>query len=100
MPYTSRRDVLGWTAKLIAAHTGLGMLPVFAQKTEAPRILSLELLTAAPLGEMREFYHGRLGLRVVEERGAARITFAAGATRLSFVPAGEGQPFYHFAFNI
>jgi hypothetical protein len=66
-----------------------------------PRILRLELLTSAPLGRMREFYHQALGLQVVDQ-GNDRLTIAAGDTRLTFVAAGPGggAPFYHFAFNI
>lgn len=33
-----------------------------------PRILSLELQTAAPLARMKEFYHETLGLSVIEDR--------------------------------
>ena len=70
-------------------------------KDAAPRIRSLELLTAAPLAKMKEFYHQSLGLRVLDDE-PARLTIAAGETRLTFVPAGmdDGKPFYHFAFNI
>jgi len=66
-----------------------------------PRILSLELLTAAPLPRMKEFYHDSLGLRVVEDQ-RERLTIAAGQTNITFVPAPSdaGRPFYHFAFNI
>jgi catechol 2,3-dioxygenase-like lactoylglutathione lyase family enzyme len=66
-----------------------------------PRILALELLTAAPLARMKEFYHEALGLRVIEEQ-RHRLTIAAGQTSLTFVPTGNdnGRPFYHFAFNI
>ena len=69
---------------------------------DAPiRIRSLDLLTAAPLASMRQFYSGTLGLRVVEENGG-ELTIAGGSTRLTFRPAGDrgGKPFYHFAFNI
>jgi hypothetical protein len=50
---------------------------------------------------MKEFYHGSLGLPVLEDK-ADRLTLAAGLTRLTFVPATPdgGKPFYHFAFNI
>jgi catechol 2,3-dioxygenase-like lactoylglutathione lyase family enzyme len=68
---------------------------------DAPRILSLELLTAAPLAAMKDFYHGKLGLRVTDERDD-RLTIAGGATPITFVrPTTEpASPFYHFAFNI
>jgi catechol 2,3-dioxygenase-like lactoylglutathione lyase family enzyme len=72
-----------------------------------PRILALELLTAAPLAAMKTFYAGTLGLRVLEEKDD-RLTIGAGQTRLAFVPAGSdgtsgpdaASPFYHVAFNI
>src|SRR5690349_15033669 len=54
-----------------------------------PRILRLELHTAAPLGRMREFYQRSLGLRVLEDR-RDRLTLQAGETRVTFVPAARG----------
>jgi catechol 2,3-dioxygenase-like lactoylglutathione lyase family enzyme len=102
-----RRDFLGWgssAAAFFAAH------PISAEPTATRtgdtrmmphRILALELLTAVPLAAMRDFYHRRLGLRVVEDL-PQRLTFAAGETSLTFLPAAgaDDQPFYHFAFNI
>lgn len=77
-----------------------------AELTDEPRILALELLTAAPLGAMKDFYHGALGLGVTDERNE-RLTIAGGATPITFVhvPARDAteaaaSPFYHFAFNI
>ena len=72
-----------------------------AQQHEAHRILALELLSAAPLRAMKDFYHRLLGLSVTEDH-PDRLTIAAGATAITFVNAGpaDGQPFYHFAFNI
>jgi hypothetical protein len=66
-----------------------------------PRLLSLELLTSAPLERMKAFYHQTLGLRVLEAQ-PDRLTIGADQTRLTFVMAGPdgGNPFYHFAFNI
>jgi hypothetical protein len=66
-----------------------------------PRILSLELLTSAPLARMKEFYEQALGLRVSQEP-TDRLTVEAGATRFTFLKAGMDvdKPFYHFAFNI
>jgi len=75
-----------------------------------PRILRLRLLTVAPLEAMRRFYRDIIGFRVLEEK-EGEISFAAGATRLTFLSAkpeqvrgdggrGHGEPFYHFAFNI
>lgn len=70
-------------------------------KGMGPRIRSLELITAAPLAKMKEFYHEALGLRVLAEK-SDRLTIGAGETPLTFVAAGAdaGKPFYHFAFNI
>lgn len=67
----------------------------------APRIRRLELLSAAPLAEMKAFYHQALGLNIMEEK-PDRLTIAAGQTRLAFRkrPADTEKPFYHFAFNI
>jgi hypothetical protein len=69
--------------------------------TTTPRIIRLELLTAAPLASMKEFYHRLIGLPVLDD-APGRLTLAAGLTHLTFVPASpaDGQPFYHFAFNI
>lgn len=84
----------------------------FAQPADPwqPRILALRLLTAAPLAAMRDFYHVRIGFAVIAE-SPEEITFAAGATSLTFAAAkpgqvhgnggrGHGEPMYHFAFNI
>jgi hypothetical protein len=85
---------------LIGAHeTMVKASPISAES--APRILNLELQCAAPLPAMKELYHERLGLTVLEE-GPRRLTIAGGATLLTFVQV-EGvadEPFYHFAFNI
>ena len=58
-------------------------------------------MTAASLATMKEFYHDRLGMDVLEER-PGELTLRAGETSLTFVqaPADMGEPFYHFAFNI
>ena len=106
----TRRKFLGASGAaavaLVAAHRCLGQEhanapPAATAKNMHPRILSLELLTSAPLARMKQFYHQALGLRVVDER-ADRLTLAAGLTQLTFVSAGPeaGNPFYHFAFNI
>lgn len=115
-----------WLARMNAAavclvsHEALGREPASAPRpiahpdpphaSAAPRIRRVRLLTAVPLAKMREFYHDRIGFPVVEETNAA-ITFAAGATKLTFAGArpdqikgnggrGNGEPMYHFAFNI
>ena len=103
----NRREVLAWSAGMflalhnetLSAVQGEEMLSTSPDRQR--RILSLELVSAAPLGKMKEFYCQLLGLRAVaEERD--RFTFAAGETEITFVPAkaDEGRPFYHFAFNI
>ena len=59
---------------------------------------------------MRNFYHKKIGFAVVKE-GPTELTLQAGATQLTFVKAlpehikgnggrGNGEPMYHFAFNI
>jgi catechol-2,3-dioxygenase len=63
-------------------------------------ILHLRLWTHR-LSELQSFYSEKLHFPIREETGDA-ITFQAGTTALTFVQAAEleGQPFYHFAFNI
>jgi hypothetical protein len=101
-PRPDRRQFLARTSAsaVIAAHLSLAA-PAKEQKVTDPRIRRLDLLTAAPLGEMKKFYHGSLGLPVEEDK-PDRLTIATGGTRLTFRPAGpdDGKPFYHFAFNI
>jgi len=103
-----RRRFLGWASNagaFFAAHgLAIAQAPPIASKpmpTSHPLILRLELRTIAPLAELREFYHRLLGLRMIDDL-ADRISFAAGETVVTFLPAApnEGQPFYHFAFNI
>ncbi len=66
-----------------------------------PRLLRLRLLTAAPLANMKSFYHELLGLPLVEEK-AGEFTVAGGLTAVTFAQAqpAHGEPFYHVAFNI
>lgn len=105
-----RRQFLTWASAglaLLAAHPGggsedAGVAPAAGRPGEtAPRLLELELLTAAPLGAMKGFYRGMLGLPVLADR-ADRLTIGCGTTPISFVTAAaeQGRPFYHFAFNI
>jgi hypothetical protein len=102
MPITlelTRRQVLcasATAAGLIAAHECLAG-PRTAMT--APRILRLDLQSAAPLAEMKRFYHELIGLQVTEDN-PGRLTIAAGETKITFTPAQSGKPFYHFAFNI
>jgi hypothetical protein len=106
----TRRRFLAWASAAtawIAAHgctTSENPAPATSspeRDESGPRIVSLELLTAAPLAPMMTFYHRSLGLPVLDER-PDRFTVGAGATRLSFASARPdgGRPFYHFAFNI
>jgi catechol-2,3-dioxygenase len=85
----------------IAAWQGQESAVLPRQKVIVPRISGLELLTSVPLAKMNEFYHQSLGLPLLEEE-SNRLIIGAGATRVAFVKVGqeEGQPFYHFAFNI
>jgi catechol-2,3-dioxygenase len=68
-----------------------------------PRLLSLELLSGAPLSAMKAFYGKTLDLAILEER-ADRFTVEAGQTRMTFIQSTDRvngrAPFYHFAFNI
>jgi catechol 2,3-dioxygenase-like lactoylglutathione lyase family enzyme len=108
-PGPSRRRFLAWAsaAAVIAAHgctaseNPASTSPSAEPDEPGPRILGLELLTAASLDEMKAFYQRSLGLPVLEDR-PDRLTVAAGATTIAFVPARPdgGRPFYHFAFNI
>jgi catechol 2,3-dioxygenase-like lactoylglutathione lyase family enzyme len=65
------------------------------------KILSLELISSAPLGKMKEFYQASLGLPVVDEQ-PDRLALRVGETTITFLKAAgeDGKPFYHFAFNI
>jgi len=116
----NRREILrqiSAAAALFSAHELLGQeVPRASSKKETqasanePRITGLRLLTAVPLAEMRKFYCDKIGFRSAEERDG-EFTFHAGATRFTFVKAppdqikgkggrGNGEPMYHFAFNI
>ena len=56
-------------------------------------------LQTRDIGTLRPFYVDRLGLAVTrEDRGS--ITFQAGGTDFTFVESAQGDPIYHFAFNI
>src|SRR5262245_28456407 len=76
--------------------------PMFRKSQDkSPRIVSLSLLSSASLMHMKAFYHGLLGLDLIEEKPDS-LTIAAGTTRLTFLPSRlqDEKPFYHFAFNI
>ena len=89
-------------AVLLAAH---GRLASAAEDAAAgsgnARILGLRLATHKPLTDLESFYCGKLGLPSVQKSKGA-FTFSGGSTPVTFVPAAQdqGQPFYHFAFNI
>lgn len=65
------------------------------------RLLKLRLVTAAPLGEMKKFYHEVLGLPLLDAN-AQEFTFNGGQTLITFAQAKpeHDEPFYHVAFNI
>ena len=65
---------------------------------ENPGILVLRLQTR-DLAAQRAFYTETLNLRLLHD-SADGITLAAGRTELMFVVGGQGNPTYHFAFNI
>lgn len=72
---------------------------VGARAAATPRIVSLDLQTSASVDDMEAFYARTLGLRVSTRRGR-QISFAAGLSTLTFACGEDGEPFYHFAFNI
>ena len=61
-------------------------------------ILKLEILTNDMAGT-EQFYHGTLGLDVLEKSDLI-ISFLAGETTLIFKFVANLKPIYHFAFNI
>jgi catechol 2,3-dioxygenase-like lactoylglutathione lyase family enzyme len=70
------------------------------QGLQSHRIKSLKLLTTSALDVMKDFYHLKLGLEIVEF-SAQSLTLLAGLTELTFVRTfAPLRPFYHFAFNI
>jgi catechol-2,3-dioxygenase len=106
MPRPDRRHFLTWASAAGAFFAAHGCSAAEEPKRDKngkgePLIRHLELLSSAPLADMKAFYHKSLGLSVAEEK-PDRLTVEAGRTRLTFVkPAtGDDKPFYHFAFNI
>jgi catechol-2,3-dioxygenase len=102
----SRRDALqrlSASAAFLTMHDLLAQspLPSTAPSADAPLIRKLNLLTAARFEAMRNFYRDQLGFKLLED-SSDRLTIAAGATHINFTKAAEhqGNPFYHFAFNI
>lgn len=105
-----RQFLYGTSAFFAAAHT-VG-IPAWAAERrgpraptydgpEDPRILRLDLETAAPLADLKRYYHDLLELEILEDE-PNRLTVAAGRTPITFTPVGPdgGEPAYHFAFNI
>ncbi len=115
----TRRELLAQVpaaAALIAAHDLLAQeksasaASSRAKGAVQPRIRALRLLTAVPLVEMRRFYRDKIGFNVGSET-PNELALQAGETQLTFVRAtpdqikgnggrGNGEPMYHFAFNI
>ena len=56
-------------------------------------------LETAPLDAQRAFYSERLGLPL-EKDGGDGFTVRAGSSLLRFERAEQGEPTYHFAFNV
>lgn len=65
------------------------------------RILHLDLVTSAPVAELKKFYAGLLELPLISDQ-ADQFMISAGETTIRFVQVKENgaAPFYHFAFNI
>ncbi len=65
------------------------------------RIVKLDLITATPIAELKEFYCKLLGFPLLSEQAGSFI-ITAGETTVQFVQVfdEEAAPFYHFAFNI
>ena len=97
-----RRDFLRFGTSWIgvmAAHDWLTLNQAPAP-TGRHRLLELQLISAAPLSAMADFYGRQLGLRV-SRPDARTLSVEAGGTRLRFTHEASGpRPFYHFAFNI
>jgi hypothetical protein len=110
MSRIARRQFLGSAAATAAFFAAHDLAAMTAQRAvtpqpepRRPRLLSLELLTSAPLATMQAFYGKTLDLLIRANRqdqfgveaGETRLTFAADAAK-----DPGGTPFYHFAFNI
>ncbi|TRX00990.1 VOC family protein [Flavobacterium gawalongense] len=61
-------------------------------------ILELELLTDT-IDETELFYNNVIGLKTISKNNSS-ISFAAGATKLTFRSSENLMPVYHFAFDI
>lgn len=108
MHLMNRRQFLQNTSALafLVAHEQLTWKAASASRATAAnhdmaRLLELRLVTAAPLAEMKKFYHEVLGLPLVED-DTQKFTFSGGQTVITFAQAKpeHGKPFYHMAFNI
>lgn len=61
-------------------------------------ILELELLTDS-IAETETFYNDVIGLETISKNNSS-ISFAAGATKLTFRSSENLKPVYHFAFDV
>ncbi len=69
--------------------------------TRADLIENIRLLTSTSLQEMKTFYSQKMGLPIGNESNT-EITFIAGQSSITFIKIDpkDGNPWYHFAFNI
>ena len=99
----SRREwLMRASIVLPAMHAGLiGNRAIANEQVSGSPVRFNELtLHTRDLASQRSFYTDVLQLPVLHE-GPDRLTYRAGATRLTFEPSAAGEsPFYHFAFNI
>jgi hypothetical protein len=72
--------------------------PSVAPREDQPRFSALRLQTAR-LDEMRRFYLKTLGLPL-DHDGKSGFGIHFGKSVIEFTAAEQGEPFYHFAFNI
>jgi hypothetical protein len=109
-PLIDRRHFIGSAAATAAFFAMHDLSSLSAQipgpptiDTPRPRILTLELMSGAPMNAMKAFYGKTIDLRIMDVK-ADRFTVEAGESRITFVNSAETvegrQPFYHFAFNI
>lgn len=83
---------------VVAAHRP-GIATASVRPPRRHRLAECQLVSGAPLEELRAFYGDTLGLRTGSSEGSLAVR--AGDTRLVFRhDPSAGSPFYHFAFNI
>lgn len=94
----SRRDFLIQSSAAVVASSAMAQPEQRQDTNPKPRgILRLNLRTSK-LSELRTFYRDTLKLPLTTDK-SEQLTIQAGSTELTFTPA-DGDPFYHFAFNI